>query len=250
MPDEPVEDRGFRKIVPLARVQLLTDALFALSMIFGESKPEEETRLAESHNETAIFPLAVPNGAMSFIPSMPIARSARKSTTIKILTSLALVATGVVLAVTDRAVHAVRGVRALAPVGDDPRRHLRVALDAVLVRLGHDGLGVGDHPVNADGNQTVGDDLQHDAGVDDDVVVRRNRIDPVALHLGADRPVAERGRALRSGQQRRRWPRSRSAAGRPGYRLRGGAVVRRGQARDARFPGESAHFYRRLRLCH
>ena len=33
MPDEHVEDRGFRKIVPLARVQLLTDALFALSMI-------------------------------------------------------------------------------------------------------------------------------------------------------------------------------------------------------------------------
>lgn len=35
--------------------------LFALSMIFGESKPEEETRLAEDHRETAIFPLAVPS---------------------------------------------------------------------------------------------------------------------------------------------------------------------------------------------
>ena len=35
--------------------------LFALSMIFGESKPEEETRLAENHHETAIFPLAVPS---------------------------------------------------------------------------------------------------------------------------------------------------------------------------------------------
>ena len=35
--------------------------LFALSMIFGESKPEEETRLAEQHHETAIFPLAVPS---------------------------------------------------------------------------------------------------------------------------------------------------------------------------------------------
>jgi uncharacterized membrane protein len=33
MPDEHIEDRGFRKIVPLARVQMLTDALFALSMI-------------------------------------------------------------------------------------------------------------------------------------------------------------------------------------------------------------------------
>lgn len=35
--------------------------LFALSMIFGESKPEEEIRIAESHHETAIFPLAVPS---------------------------------------------------------------------------------------------------------------------------------------------------------------------------------------------
>ena len=30
-------------------------------MIFGESKPEEETRLAEKYHETAIFPLAVPS---------------------------------------------------------------------------------------------------------------------------------------------------------------------------------------------
>lgn len=35
--------------------------LFALSMIFGESKPEEEVRIAEDHHETAIFPLAVPS---------------------------------------------------------------------------------------------------------------------------------------------------------------------------------------------
>ncbi|BDX05682.1 MarC family protein [Planctobacterium marinum] len=35
--------------------------LFALSMIFGESKPEEEVRIAEAHHETAIFPLAVPS---------------------------------------------------------------------------------------------------------------------------------------------------------------------------------------------
>lgn len=35
--------------------------LFALSMIFGESKPEEETRLLKDHRETAIFPLAVPS---------------------------------------------------------------------------------------------------------------------------------------------------------------------------------------------
>ena len=33
MTNTGAEDRGFRKIVPLARVQLLTDALFALSMM-------------------------------------------------------------------------------------------------------------------------------------------------------------------------------------------------------------------------
>lgn len=36
--------------------------LFALNMIFGESKPEEEIKLlSQSHRETAIFPLAVPS---------------------------------------------------------------------------------------------------------------------------------------------------------------------------------------------
>lgn len=35
--------------------------LFALSMIFGESKPEEELKLAKDGTETAIFPLAVPS---------------------------------------------------------------------------------------------------------------------------------------------------------------------------------------------
>ena len=35
--------------------------LFALTMIFGESKPEQEVRLAESGHDTAVFPLAVPS---------------------------------------------------------------------------------------------------------------------------------------------------------------------------------------------
>lgn len=35
--------------------------LFALSMIFGESKPEQEVKLAASGRETAIFPLAIPS---------------------------------------------------------------------------------------------------------------------------------------------------------------------------------------------
>ncbi len=35
--------------------------LFALSMIFGESKPEEEVKLVKPDHETAIFPLAIPS---------------------------------------------------------------------------------------------------------------------------------------------------------------------------------------------
>ncbi len=35
--------------------------LFALSMIFGESKPEQELALAENAHDTAVFPLAVPS---------------------------------------------------------------------------------------------------------------------------------------------------------------------------------------------
>lgn len=35
--------------------------LFAMTMIFGESKPEQELKLATSGNDTAIFPLAVPS---------------------------------------------------------------------------------------------------------------------------------------------------------------------------------------------
>ena len=35
--------------------------LFALTMIFGDSKPEEELRMVRKANETAIFPLAVPS---------------------------------------------------------------------------------------------------------------------------------------------------------------------------------------------
>ena len=35
--------------------------IFALSMIFGESKPDEELKIAPKRNETAIFPLAIPS---------------------------------------------------------------------------------------------------------------------------------------------------------------------------------------------
>ncbi|OMH33856.1 MarC family protein [Motiliproteus sp. MSK22-1] len=50
--------------IPLSAFQIaggIVLFLFALSMIFGESKPDEELRLAEDHHETAIFPLAVPS---------------------------------------------------------------------------------------------------------------------------------------------------------------------------------------------
>ena len=35
--------------------------IFALTMIFGESKPDQEMKLVENHHETAVFPLAVPS---------------------------------------------------------------------------------------------------------------------------------------------------------------------------------------------
>lgn len=50
--------------IPLSAFQIaggIVLFLFALSMIFGESKPEEETKLAKKHHETAIYPLAVPS---------------------------------------------------------------------------------------------------------------------------------------------------------------------------------------------
>ncbi|ATC98902.1 MAG: MarC family protein [Pseudoalteromonas spongiae] len=50
--------------IPLSAFQIaggIVLFLFALSMIFGESKPEEEVRLVKQYHETAIFPLAVPS---------------------------------------------------------------------------------------------------------------------------------------------------------------------------------------------
>lgn len=50
--------------IPLSAFQVaggIVLFLFALSMIFGESKPDQEIKLATSGNETAIFPLAVPS---------------------------------------------------------------------------------------------------------------------------------------------------------------------------------------------
>jgi multiple antibiotic resistance protein len=50
--------------IPLSAFQIaggIVLFLFALTMIFGESKPEEELRMADTASDTAIFPLAVPS---------------------------------------------------------------------------------------------------------------------------------------------------------------------------------------------
>lgn len=53
-----------RMEVPIAAFQIaggIVLFLFAISMIFGESKPEEEVKLASESTESAIFPLAIPS---------------------------------------------------------------------------------------------------------------------------------------------------------------------------------------------
>ncbi|MEZ5570703.1 MAG: MarC family protein [Halioglobus sp.] len=50
--------------IPLSAFQIaggIVLFLFALSMIFGESKPEQEMQLAQNGHDTAIFPLSVPS---------------------------------------------------------------------------------------------------------------------------------------------------------------------------------------------
>lgn len=50
--------------IPLSAFQIaggIVLFLFALTMIFGDGKPAQEKKLAESGHETAIFPLAVPS---------------------------------------------------------------------------------------------------------------------------------------------------------------------------------------------
>ncbi|MCP4596368.1 MAG: MarC family protein [Neptuniibacter sp.] len=50
--------------IPLAAFQVsggIVLFLFALTMIFGEGKPESEINLTDKHTETAIFPLAIPS---------------------------------------------------------------------------------------------------------------------------------------------------------------------------------------------
>ena len=68
--------------IPLSAFQIaggIVLFLFALSMIFGESKPEQEVKLAVSGSETAIFPLAVPSiaGPGSMLAAVLMTENAR-----------------------------------------------------------------------------------------------------------------------------------------------------------------------------
>ena len=50
--------------IPLAAFQVaggIVLFIFALTMIFGESKPEQEIKMAATIRETAVFPIAVPS---------------------------------------------------------------------------------------------------------------------------------------------------------------------------------------------
>ncbi len=68
--------------------------LFALSMIFGESKPDAETRLARGHSETAIFPLAIPSiaGPGSMLAAVIMTESTRFSLVEQVATAAIMIA--------------------------------------------------------------------------------------------------------------------------------------------------------------
>ena len=88
--------------IPLSAFQIaggIVLFLFALSMIFGESKPEEETRLAEDHHETAIFPIAVPSiaGPGAMLTAVLLTENARFSLWQQVQTALVMLAVLVVV---------------------------------------------------------------------------------------------------------------------------------------------------------
>ncbi len=86
-----------RKVgVPLAAFQTSGGVilfLFAINMIFGDSKPEEELQLAKSSNETAIFPLAIPSiaGPGAILAIVLLTDNARNSLTSQIISAIILV---------------------------------------------------------------------------------------------------------------------------------------------------------------
>jgi len=81
--------------VPLAAFQIaggIVLFLFALSMIFGESKPEEEIKLAKNHRDTAVFPLAVPSiaGPGAMLTAVLLTEDARFSMLQQIQTAMVM----------------------------------------------------------------------------------------------------------------------------------------------------------------
>lgn len=88
--------------IPLSAFQVaggIVMFLFALTMIFGESKPDEELRLARNHSDTAIFPLAIPSiaGPGSMLGAVLLTENKRFTLTEQSLTALMMLA---VLAIT------------------------------------------------------------------------------------------------------------------------------------------------------
>lgn len=81
--------------VPLAAFQIsggIILFLFALNMIFGSSKPEEEMLLLKKGTETAVFPLAIPSiaGPGAILAVVLLADSSRHSLTSQGLTALVM----------------------------------------------------------------------------------------------------------------------------------------------------------------
>lgn len=81
--------------VPLAAFQAsggIILFLFALNMIFGSSKPEEEIQLLKSSKETAIFPLAIPSiaGPGAILAVVLLADNSRHSLQNQVITVITL----------------------------------------------------------------------------------------------------------------------------------------------------------------
>ena len=87
--------------IPLSAFQIaggIVLFLFALTMIFGESKPEQEIKMATSESDMAIFPLAVPSiaspGAM--LTAVMLTENARYTLVDQLQTSATMLAVLVV----------------------------------------------------------------------------------------------------------------------------------------------------------
>jgi multiple antibiotic resistance protein len=103
--------------IPLAAFQIaggIVLFLFALSMIFGESKPEEELKLVTLENDRAVFPLAVPSlaGPGAMLTAVLLTENSRFSIWEQALTTaimLLVLAIALVLMLTAERVHGLIG---------------------------------------------------------------------------------------------------------------------------------------------